>query len=52
MVLTGYVVVLLVLGTEQLKDREYLGTVNSIHLNSDYAAVLFENKVQLHLVRN
>ncbi|EDO29788.1 predicted protein, partial [Nematostella vectensis] len=37
-------------GTEQLKDREYLGTVNAIHLNADYAAVLFENKVQLHLI--
>ncbi|XP_031560697.1 WD repeat-containing protein 19-like [Actinia tenebrosa] len=37
-------------GTEQLKDREYLGTVTSLHLNSDYAAVLFENKVQLHLI--
>ena len=37
-------------GPEQLKDREYLSTVNTIHLNADYAAVLFEGKVQLHLV--
>ena len=37
-------------GPEQLKDREYLGTVSAIHLNADYAAVLFEGKVQLHLV--
>lgn len=37
-------------GPEQLKDREYLGTVNAIHLNADYAAVLFEGKVQLHLI--
>lgn len=37
-------------GSEQLKDREYLGTVNTIHLNADYAAVLFEGKVQLHLI--
>lgn len=39
-------------GTEQLKDREYLGTVSAIHLNADYAAVMFEGKVQLHLVRS
>ena len=36
-------------GPEQVKDREYLGTVNAIYLNADYAAVLFEGKVQLHL---
>lgn len=39
----------LTLGPEQVKDREYLGTVNAIYLNADYAAVLFEGKVQLHL---
>lgn len=32
------------------KDMEYLGTVASICLHSDYAAALFEGKVQLHLV--
>ncbi|XP_015750189.1 PREDICTED: WD repeat-containing protein 19-like [Acropora digitifera] len=37
-------------GSEQLKDREYLGTVTAIHLNADYAAVMFEGKVQLHLI--
>ncbi|KAK3101973.1 hypothetical protein FSP39_007745 [Pinctada imbricata] len=37
-------------GVERLKDREYLGTVNSIHLNADYAAVGFEGKVQLHMI--
>ena len=37
-------------GPEKLKDREYLGTINSMCLNADYAAVSFENKVQLHLV--
>ncbi|KAK6172308.1 hypothetical protein SNE40_015995 [Patella caerulea] len=37
-------------GPEQLKDREYLGTVQSLKLNSDYAAVSFEGKVQLHLI--
>ena len=39
-----------IIGSEQLKDREYLGTVTAIHLNADYAAVMFEGKVQLHLV--
>ena len=38
-------------GLEQLKDREYLGTVHSIKLNADYAAAHFEDKVQLHMVR-
>lgn len=37
-------------GTERLKDREYLGTIESMHLNSDYAAVMFEGKIQLHVV--
>ena len=31
-------------------DREYLGTVTGMHLNSDYAAVLFDNRLQVHLV--
>ena len=35
---------------ERLRDREYLGTVNHICLNSDYAAVSFEGKVQLHMI--
>lgn len=35
---------------KKLKDMEYLGTVASICLHSDYAAALFEGKVQLHLV--
>lgn len=39
-------------GIERLKDREYLGTVNHICLNADYAAVGFEGKVQLHMVRS
>lgn len=37
-------------GPVKLRDREYMGTVHSIKLNEDYAAVLFENKVQLHTV--
>ncbi|XP_071599813.1 WD repeat-containing protein 19 isoform X2 [Heliangelus exortis] len=35
---------------KKLKDMEYLGTVASMHLNSDYAAALFEGKVQLHMI--
>lgn len=38
------------LGFNLLKDTEYLGTIVSMHLNSDYAAALFEGKVQLHMV--
>ena len=37
-------------GAEQLKDREYLGTIQSCKLNADYAAVSFEGKVNLHMV--
>ncbi|PIK59918.1 putative WD repeat-containing protein 19, partial [Apostichopus japonicus] len=37
---------------EKLKDREYLGTITSMSLNADYAAVLMENKVQLHLIES
>ncbi|KAJ8298131.1 hypothetical protein KUTeg_024662 [Tegillarca granosa] len=37
-------------GLEKLKDREYLGTVQSLCLNADYAAVRFEGKVQLHMI--
>ncbi|XP_033742140.1 WD repeat-containing protein 19-like isoform X1 [Pecten maximus] len=37
-------------GLEKLKDREYLGTVGTICLNADYAAVSFEGRVQLHMI--
>lgn len=40
-----------VLGMERVKDTEYLGTVASMCLNCDYAAALFEGKIQLHVVR-
>lgn len=33
-----------------LKDRQYLGGVSSIRLNAEYASVLFEGKLQLHMV--
>ena len=34
----------------ELGDREYLGNVRSVRVSGDYAAVLFEDKIQLHLV--
>lgn len=37
-------------GPVKLRDREYLGTVQSVCLNEDYAAVAFEGKVQLHVI--
>lgn len=38
-------------GPEQMKDsKEYLGTVHSMCLNADYAAVCFEGQVQLHMI--
>lgn len=40
----------LCLGTELLCDREYLSTVRSLHLNSDYASALIDGKIQLHMV--
>lgn len=36
----------------KLKDRQYLGGVTSIKLNAEYASVLFEGKIQLHMVNN
>lgn len=35
---------------EPQKDKEYLGTVKKMCLNADYAAVMFDNRIQLHLV--
>ncbi|KAF4019848.1 hypothetical protein G4228_011396, partial [Cervus hanglu yarkandensis] len=37
---------------KKLKDVEYLGTVASVCLYSDYASALFEGKVQLHLIES
>ncbi|XP_063813141.1 WD repeat-containing protein 19 [Pseudophryne corroboree] len=39
-------------GVQRLKDMEYLGTVASMCLNSDYATALFEGKVQLHMIES
>nr|CAD7423460.1 unnamed protein product [Timema monikensis] len=33
-----------------LKEREYLGTVTSVKLSAEYASVLHEGKIQLHMV--
>ncbi|KAK7929442.1 hypothetical protein WMY93_005837 [Mugilogobius chulae] len=37
-------------GFKKLKDVEYLGTIASMCLNAEYAAALFEGKVQLHMI--
>nr|CAH7760831.1 unnamed protein product [Callosobruchus chinensis] len=34
----------------KLKSKQYLGTVSSIKLNAEYASVLFDGKVLLHLI--
>uniref|UniRef100_A0A6I8R870 WD repeat-containing protein 19 n=1 Tax=Xenopus tropicalis TaxID=8364 RepID=A0A6I8R870_XENTR len=39
-------------GVEKLTDMEYLGSVTKMCLNSDYAAALFEGKVQLHVIES
>lgn len=36
--------------TMLLRDREYLGTISSVRVNTDYASVLYEGKIQFHLV--
>lgn len=33
-----------------LKDRQYLGGITAIKMNSDYAAVFYEGKIQLHMI--
>jgi len=38
-------------GIQKLKEREYLGTIQSCKVSTDYAAVRFEGKVNLHMVR-
>ncbi|KAI6657490.1 WD repeat-containing protein 19-like [Oopsacas minuta] len=35
---------------EEISDREYLGNVHCVKVCGDYAAVLFEDKILLHLV--
>ncbi|KAJ0055626.1 hypothetical protein NL108_006477 [Boleophthalmus pectinirostris] len=37
-------------GFKKLKDIEYLGTIANMCLNAEYAAALFEGKVQLHMI--
>ena len=36
--------------SEPLLEREYLGSVSEMYMNGDYAAVLFEKKIQLHMI--
>nr|CAD7586642.1 unnamed protein product [Timema genevievae] len=33
-----------------LKEREYLGTVTNVKLSAEYASVLHEGKIQLHMI--
>ena len=40
------------MNVEFLKDKEYLGTVQEMHLNGDYCAVRFDGKVQLHMLES
>lgn len=35
---------------EKVLEKEYLGTVEAIHMNTQFAAVLSEHKVQLHSI--
>lgn len=35
-----------------IRERQYLGIVNSIKLNVEYASVFYEGKIQLHMVNN
>ncbi|XP_076359241.1 WD repeat-containing protein 19-like isoform X2 [Tachypleus tridentatus] len=37
-------------GPFPVRDREYLGSVQNIQLNADYAAALLEGKIQLHVI--
>ncbi|XP_046901307.1 WD repeat-containing protein 19 isoform X3 [Hypomesus transpacificus] len=37
-------------GVQKMKDVEYLGTIGSMCLNSDYAAALLDGKVQVHMI--
>lgn len=33
-----------------ITEKQYLGSIKNVKLNSEYAAVLFERKIQLHLI--
>lgn len=34
-----------------IRDREYLGAIKSMKLNAEYASVLHDGKIHLHMVR-
>lgn len=38
------------LSTSLLGDREYLGNVKNVCINSEFISVLFEGKLQIHTV--
>lgn len=38
------------LSTALLGDREYLGSIKSVCLNSEFVTVLFEGRLQIHTV--
>lgn len=38
------------LSTSLLSDREYLGSVKNVCINSEFISVLFEGRLQIHTV--
>lgn len=38
------------LSTSLLGDREYLGSVKNVYINSEFISVLFEGRIQIHTV--
>jgi len=37
-------------GIQKLREREYMGTIQSCKVNADYIAVRFDGRVNLHMV--
>jgi len=37
-------------GIQKLKEREYVATVQTCKVNTDYVAVRFDGRVNLHMV--
>lgn len=38
------------LSTSLLGDREYLGNIQNVNINSEFVSVLFEGRLQIHTV--
>lgn len=38
------------LSTSLLGDREYLGNIKNVYINSEFVSVLFEGRLQIHTV--